>query len=244
MTFIKQGYISGKFLYLKRRAFLLLPDALKLFFAKKIKEFDSRDINEVIQYSFRVFGGIIRPIQIQEEFEKFLETFKEKSPKIIVEIGTENGGSLFSLCKLAPEDAIIISIDLPEGEFGGGYEEWRTPLYKLFKQEKQQLFLLREDSHSKKTIAKIKGILNDRQIDFLFIDGDHSYEGVKKDFEMYSPLVQKGGVVAFHDIAPNGLEKFTGGVPKFWKEAKTSYAHKEFIQDTNQIGYGIGCLFV
>jgi len=41
----------------------------------------------------------------------------------------------------------------------------------------------------------VKKILAGRQVDFLFIDGDHSYEGVKKDFEMYSSLVRKGGVV-------------------------------------------------
>jgi hypothetical protein len=33
----------------------------------------------------------------------------------------------------------------------------------------------------------------------LFIDGDHRYEGVRRDFEMYSPLVGAGGLIAFHD---------------------------------------------
>jgi predicted O-methyltransferase YrrM len=45
--------------------------------------------------------------------------------------------------------------------------------------------------------------LKDNKVDFLFIDADHSYEGVKKDFEMYSPLVRKGGIIAFHDIIPD-----------------------------------------
>ena len=34
---------------------------------------------------------------------------------------------------------------------------------------------------------------------FLFIDGDHSYEGCKADFEAWSPLVKPGGMIAFHD---------------------------------------------
>jgi len=34
-------------------------------------------------------------------------------------------------------------------------------------------------------LKKIKAILRDKKVDFLFIDADHSYEGVKKDFEMY-----------------------------------------------------------
>jgi predicted O-methyltransferase YrrM len=41
-----------------------------------------------------------------------------------------------------------------------------------------------------------------KRLDFLFIDGDHTYEGVKQDFEMYTPLVRKGGLVAMHDIVP------------------------------------------
>jgi predicted O-methyltransferase YrrM len=60
--------------------------------------------------------------------------------------------------------------------------------------------LIQGDSHSIETLRKIEGILKGRKVDFLFIDADHSYEGVKKDFEMYSPLVRKGGIIAFYDI--------------------------------------------
>ena len=50
-------------------------------------------------------------------------------------------------------------------------------------------------------LKKIKEVLNNGKIDFLFIDADHSYKGVKKDFKMYSPLVRLGGIIAFRDIA-------------------------------------------
>ena len=36
-------------------------------------------------------------------------------------------------------------------------------------------------------------------IDFLFIDGDHSYEGIQADWEAWSPLISHDGIVAFHD---------------------------------------------
>lgn len=42
-------------------------------------------------------------------------------------------------------------------------------------------------------------VRQDIKIDFLFIDGDHSYEGVKKDFELYSTILNDNGVIIIHD---------------------------------------------
>jgi len=39
------------------------------------------------------------------------------------------------------------------------------------------------------------------ELDFIFIDGDHSYEGIKKDWDIYSGKVKVGGVIALHDTA-------------------------------------------
>lgn len=39
-------------------------------------------------------------------------------------------------------------------------------------------------------------------IDLLFIDGDHSYEGVSRDIAAWLPYVKPGGVAIFHDAAP------------------------------------------
>lgn len=46
------------------------------------------------------------------------------------------------------------------------------------------------------------------EVDFLFIDGDHSYNGVKKDWDFYSPFLKKGAIVAFHDVGwAEGVQK-------------------------------------
>ena len=37
-------------------------------------------------------------------------------------------------------------------------------------------------------------------LDLLFIDGDHSYDGVRADFELYGRLVRPGGLIALHDV--------------------------------------------
>jgi predicted O-methyltransferase YrrM len=207
-------------------------------------QFSSTDSEEIFNFISNKFLKAFKPMQVKEEFVALLDTLKEINPQVIMEIGTANGGTLFSFCKLAKGDATIISLDLPKGSFGGGYIEWRIPFYKAFARGEQKLHLLRKDSHKQDTLEEIKKILNGNQLDFLFIDGDHSYEGVKKDFEMYSPFVKKGGIIAFHDIAPDGLPEFTGGVPKFWKEIKNKYNSYEYIENINQEGYGIGVLFL
>jgi len=52
-------------------------------------------------------------------------------------------------------------------------------------------------------------ILHDIKIDVLFIDGDHSYEGVKKDFELYSTILSENGVIFLHDTDERYSETLT-----------------------------------
>jgi len=194
-------------------------------------------------FSFKCFEMSIEPIQIRYEITKLLEILAELRPKVVLEIGTAGGGTLFLFTRVADPKAKIISIDLPGGSFGGGYPDWRMRLYKLFSRGKQRIYLIRKDSHDPRTLEELKGILGDEKIDFLFIDGDHSYEGVKKDFEMYGPLVRKGGIIALHDIVP-GAPELVGGVPKFWNEIKQNFYCIELVEDWKQGGYGIGVLYM
>ena len=80
-------------------------------------------------------------------------------------------------------------------------------------------------------------------MDFLFIDGDHSYEGVKRDFADYAPLVRPGGLIAFHDIVPGGPGKHgdPGGVPIFWRELAVSRVDAtELVEDWDWGSCGVG----
>ena len=81
--------------------------------------------------------------------------------------------------------------------------------------------------------------MGDNKLDLLFIDGDHSYEGVKNDFELYSSLVKENGLICFHDIIPSS---WGFGVPRFWNEIKMRYEHIEIIESQNQDGFGIGLI--
>ena len=51
-------------------------------------------------------------------------------------------------------------------------------------------------------------VRQDIKIDYLHIDGDHSYEGVKKDFELYSSIMSENGIITIHDIDQNYHDTF------------------------------------
>jgi hypothetical protein len=79
--------------------------------------------------------------------------------------------------------------------------------------------------------------------DAALIDGDHTFEGVKKDWENYSPMAS---MVALHDIVGHGqAEKVHGNpveVPRFWEALKhTLFAHVEFVSPGSAMGIGV-CL--
>jgi cephalosporin hydroxylase len=193
---------------------------------------------ELISRVFKYSGAFLQPIQVEEELVKLVEDVTRLRPATVLEIGTSMGGTLYLWTRLAQPDALIISVDLPGGKFGGGYSPLRTPLYQRFARERQQLHLLRASSHDESTMAEVKRLLGGRSVDFLFIDGDHTYEGVKQDWEMYSPLVRPGGLVAFHDIAGN---YDTTQVKRLWDGIKTGYVHREYMTHPRGF-YGIGVL--
>jgi predicted O-methyltransferase YrrM len=204
-----------------------------------------RGIDDALEFvfAFKFLGISIKPAQVKEEITQLLKLLAKLQPKIVCEIGTAGGGTLFLFSRVSSPSSTIISIDLPGGPFGGGYPEWKIPFYKSFIKRGQRLYLIRADSHDTKTLEKVKRALGDKKIDFLFIDGDHTYEGVKKDFEMYSPLVRKRGIMAFHDICPHPPQ--TGcEVDMFWREIKDKYEHIEIVRDWKQGWAGIGVLHV
>lgn len=194
---------------------------------------DSTTLVRTVQ---RYADGYFMPIQMEEEIVALMDEIRALQPKVILEIGTHWGGTLHFWTRVAPDDATIISADLPGGKFGGGYSAWKAPLYRSFARAKQSLHLLRVDSHAPETLAAIKALLGERKVDFLFIDGDHTYEGVKQDWELYSPLVRPGGLVAFHDIAKSYDDT---QVARFWNELKPSVDAHEFAFHPEKI-YGIG----
>jgi predicted O-methyltransferase YrrM len=207
----------------------------------QIRALDLRrqSLEDIVDQVFAYSDGFFAPIQIRSEIIDALREVQALKPKYVLEVGTAGGGSLLLWSRVADPEATIVTLDLPGGEFGGGSSELRVPLFRRLPLPTQTLHLIRGDSHSAATLELTKSYLKGHPADFLFIDADHTPEGVLADYAMYSPLVRPGGIVGFHDIAITRPEY---GVRALWMELKQSHETQEFLGEP--LAYGIGLLRV
>lgn len=77
--------------------------------------------------------------------------------------------------------------------------------------------------------------------DAIFVDGDHTFEGVEADFQNYFPLAQR--LFIFHDISSNQAEPYPTniGVKQFWDSIKKHFPTIE-IRDLSPRDYGVGII--
>lgn len=182
----------------------------------------------------RVGSTAVKPTQVPQEIAELLARVCADRPRRVLEIGTDNGGTLYLLAWASADDARILSIDVRD------YGFLRRSLYRSFGRHRQRIGVHRGDSHSPDTRTKVQRYFGDVPLDLLFVDGDHGYESVRKDYETYAPFVRPGGTIAFHDIV-EGPETSVGGVPRFWREIRAELRDAcEIVHSRDQGGYGIG----
>jgi len=233
MRVIRDGYsaLVWKILLwrfaLATRNIVALEDALELTFSSQ-------------------FNALITPYQICSEIQALCEIVRQRRPRTVLEIGSQHGGSFFLFSRVAVPDAFLVSVDLPREDL----KPWRS-LCAYLRRKEQNVSVIDGDSHAPSTVERVNQVLGGRKVDFLFIDGDHSYEGVRQDFENYVGFLNDAGMVAFHDINPDYWTRFgkrtgnyAGEIYRFWAEVKMKYSYAEFIDNPDEDGFGIGILFV
>ena len=203
----------------------------------------SQRVRFAVPFVFRGAGHFrsLRPLQTPREIEALYQTVCDLAPRRVLEIGTAKGGTLYLWTQAAAPDAALISIDLPGGRFGGGYRPCRSDLYRAFAQPGQTVNLLRADSHAPDTLDQVRRLLQGQAVDFLFIDGDHTYAGVKADFLQYGPLVRPGGLIALHDILPANHDPEIR-VSELWDQLRGRFESAEWVwpdRAGRRIGIGV-----
>ncbi len=157
-------------------------------------------------------------------------------PKKIVELGTHKGTSFFSFCQAVKDEGIkteINAIDTWEGDKHAGF--YGDDIYKFVQKVVNKLYSGVEIKLIKKTFDNAISEFKDKSIDILHIDGLHTYEAVKHDFENWLIKIKDSGIILFHDIKV-GESGF--GVCKLWEELKQEYQTIEFHHS-----FGLGVLF-
>ncbi|HTA27908.1 MAG TPA: class I SAM-dependent methyltransferase [Bacteroidia bacterium] len=157
-------------------------------------------------------------------------------PLLVVELGTHMGNSFFAFCQSAKEAGLsttCYAVDTWLGDNHTGY--YVDDIYAdVLKYQRENypddavLFRMTFDE------APIK--FKDGSIDLLHIDGLHTYEAVKHDFETWLPKLSGKAVVLFHDTQIK-LKDF--GVWKFWEEISKIYPSFEFYHSN-----GLGVLSI
>lgn len=170
-----------------------------------------------------------RSFASQDHFElwQLLEIVNQINPQKILEIGVHRGGMIKTLHESFPQ-ARIVGVD----------NNFSFLEYSDFE-------AVEGDSNQPETRDKVVDKFHGSQIDFLFIDGDHNYGAVKRDWLLYGTYVRDGGIVAFHDIM-----RMPGQIPgvevrDVFDELKRTFATIEIWNGTlGENGPGIGVLFV
>ena len=160
----------------------------------------------------------------------------EIKPRVLVELGTHLGNSYFTFCQSVKENKLRTScyaVDCWEGDAQAG--QYESTVYTRVREYNDACY----SSFSKLLKMRFDEALEeiaDGTVDLLHIDGLHTYEAVRHDYETWLPKLSQQGMIMFHDIA---VEREDFGVKKFWEELKKKYpCSLEFEHN-----HGMGVIF-
>ena len=158
---------------------------------------------------------------------------QQTKPSVFVELGTHTGNSYFAFCQSIRESKLsskAYAIDTWQGDDQAGFYG-----DEVFREVSEHNKLYSDFSTLiRKTFDQARDSFEEKSIDLLHIDGLHTYEAVKHDFESWLPKLKPSALVLFHDT---NVHLDTFGVHKLWAELSRTYETVEFLHS-----HGLGIL--
>jgi hypothetical protein len=118
------------------------------------------------------------------------------------EVGVLKGENVHALLESLPQIKKIYGVDhyLPHTDYSTTRTEEDMRQYKEVAEKNLNSFADRYELIEKDSVQAIyDGHFEDNSLDFVLIDGEHTYEAILKDLELYWPKVKKGGYIFIHD---------------------------------------------
>jgi cephalosporin hydroxylase len=171
------------------------------------------------------------------ELRWLFEHVQASGAQALVEIGSRYGSGLFILTQALPPGSTVVSVDLPGGPHGrrGSLEVLRGMIGEL-NADGYHAHLIVGDSHAPAIVAEVEASTPNRPC-AVFIDGDHSYEGVRSDWLAYHALPGLR-LVMFHDTCGR-LARSPVEVPRLFGELGEAGYRTESYVDTGEYGVGV-----
>lgn len=181
-------------------------------------------------------AGGLKLQQVPQEYATLLLFLKERKIESYLALGIGNGGSFALECFFMKESlAFACAVDnMAYGkQIGQNSSEVMSYIDSVKSHLKCDVFFMEMDTNEFFKVDQ-EGIKDGNFYDAIMIDADHSYEGVKKDFDNSLKRVRDGGVIIFHDINSEACP----GIKLIWKQVKDEYKSWEFVHSTT-CGIGI-----
>lgn len=157
------------------------------------------------------------------------------SPQSIVELGAFVGASLFAFAQAIKDANLstsLTAVDTWLGDEHAGY--YGDGVFQFVQEVSSSLFPEQKIRLLRKTFLEARADVPDNSVSILHIDGLHTYEAVKEDFETWLCKMATDGIVLFHDVA---TDKEYGSVI-YWREISQRYPSLTFHHS-----HGLGVLF-
>lgn len=159
-----------------------------------------------------------------------------RPPEVVLEIGVFLGGTAWLWRRLWPH-AQLVGVDLaeppcPPCERREAHRDCPRERVRATGME-----LVLGDSSAELTHARVKAALGG-PVGFLHVDGDHGYEGARRDFELYGALLERGGAIALHDVCSDAYP----GATRLWQEIQAAWPAAFTIHEHGSAWGGFGVL--
>lgn len=161
---------------------------------------------------------------------------EQLKPGSIVELGTHRGCSFLAFCQAVQEQVQptrVFAVDTWEGDQHAGL--YGDQIYEELRQYQQRNYAGISEM-LRMRFDQALPCFADGSVDLLHIDGLHTYEAVREDFESWLPKLSDRAVVLFHDTC---VRERGFGVWQYWREISQQYPAFEFTHT-----HGLGVLLV